>query len=151
MGLRRGEEMRAYKKGRAEVFDALLKAMDGLRMKISEKDEAAGTISAVRGLNFFSAGTSLTVAIKENEGEVAVTITSEPRSKITLIDYGQGSRDIRKIFDRVEETLGVTAVRTTAASGEGQTEEGTTKCPSCGKPVLQSAKFCTSCGAKMGN
>jgi len=152
MGLRSNEATQAYQKERGEVFDAMVKAMDSLKIKVEEQDAATGRIEAVRGLNFLSAGSRLSVTMKEGEGEVAVTIHGEARSKLTLLDYGQSSRDIKNVFNKTEEILGVSGeARTTSQAEEEKADEAAgNACPSCGKPVAEAAKFCTSCGAKLG-
>lgn len=148
MGLRGGKETRVYKKNRLEVFDAAARAIEALGMKTLAKDKNSGNIRATGGLNFFSAGTELLIEMREKDGETTVTIEGKPKVKISLIDYGQSSRDIRRTFEKMEELLGgVAPIKGVAEPAEGP--GATRNCPSCGKPVSESDKFCMNCGAKL--
>ena len=78
--------------------------------------------------------------------ETTVAIGIKPKVKTLLIDWGQASRETKRIFSKIEEYLGVVV----AAPALEKTEPSTSNtCPSCSKPVGAADKFCQNCGAKL--
>lgn len=140
MSARGGVETRNYPKPTSEVFSAIASVLDELKMKIAAKDENAGTISATSGFSITSTGSNISIAVKQAGEGCSVTIEAKPKMKIAITDWGQGTREINRIFSNTEEKLGV------APPAEAQKGAG---CPSCGKPVGPDDKFCQGCGAKL--
>ena len=154
MGTRGGKETRSYAKSSSEVFSAITKALEDFKVDVVDKDEKAGTIRAGTGFSLFSTGGNVSIEVKPvpDAKETAVTITIEPKAKTVLTDWGQGSREVRRIFNRMEEHLGIEPAE---AVGGVKEKMGTGKvkqsnpCPSCGQSVGATDKFCQNCGAKL--
>ena len=150
MGIRSSEETRVYEKSRSDVMASLVRAMEALKLKIEQRDDAAGRISASQGLNLLSTGTKLDVQVSERDGQTTVAVSAETRSKLTLVDYGQSGRNIKNLLNKTEEFLGVSGQPQTASAAPATEVAGTvTICPGCNNAMAESAKFCTSCGAKL--
>lgn len=154
MGMRGGKETRSYPKSFSEVFAAVTRALENLKIGVINKDEKAGTISADTGFSLFSTGGNLSIEVKSvpDTKETAVSISIEPKMKTVLTDWGQASREVRRIFNKMEEHLGIEPAE---AGGEVKEKVGTEKakqsntCPSCGQHVEATDKFCQNCGAKL--
>jgi len=154
MAMRGGKETRSYPKSCSEVFSAITKALEDFKISVTDKDEKAGTIRATTGFSLFSTGGSVSIEVKSaaDTKETAVTISIEPKMKTVLTDWGQGSREARRIFNKMEEHLGIEPAE---VKGEVEEKVGTEKakqsntCPSCGQSVGATDKFCQHCGAKL--
>ena len=154
MGARGGRETRSYPKSSSEVFSAITRVLEGLKIGVIDKDEKAGTISAVTGFSLFSTGGNVSIEVKPvpDTKETTVTIGIEPKMKTVLTDWGQASREVRRIFNKMEEHLGIGPAETMEVVKE---KVGTKKakqsntCPSCGQSVGTADKFCQHCGAKL--
>ena len=141
MDAKGGIETRNYSKSSSEVFSAIAGVLDGLKMKITAKDENAGTITASSGFSITSTGSNISIEVKPAGEGSSVTIEVKPKMKIVATDWGRGSREIKQIFASTEEKLGI-------VQKEGELKGGAV-CPSCGKPVNSGDKFCQGCGAKV--
>lgn len=140
MGMKGNTETRNYLKSTSEVFSAIVDVLNELNMKITTKDESAGTVAAATGLSITSTGSNISIEVKSAGEGSSVTIETRPRMKTVLTDWGHGSREIERIFTNIEGKLGIFP----------QTEESKgAVCPSCGKPVTPGDKFCQNCGAKL--
>lgn len=152
--MRGDKETRSYPKSSSEVFSAMTKALEDLKIGVIDKDEKAGTISAATGFSLFSTGGNVSIEVKPGADtkETAVTISIEPKMKTVVTDWGQGSRETRRIFNKMEEHLGI---EPTEVKGEVEEKVGTEKakqsntCPSCGQSMGTTDKFCQHCGAKL--
>jgi len=152
--MRDDKETRSYPKSSSEVFSAITKALEDLKIDVINKDEKAGTVSAATGFSLFSTGGNVSIEAKPGADakETAVTISIEPKMKTVLTDWGQGSREAGRIFNKMEEHLGIGPAE---VKGEVEEKEGTEKvkqsniCPSCGQSVGATDKFCQHCGAKL--
>ena len=154
MGIRGGKETRSYPKSSSEVFSAITNALKDLKIGIIDKDEKAGIINAATGFSLFSTGGSVSIEVKpvSDTKETTVIISIEPKMKTVLTDWGQASREARRIFNKMEEHLGIKPAETIGEGGEkagtGKIKQSNT-CPSCGQPVGPADKFCQHCGAKL--
>jgi len=154
MGTRGGKETRSYGKSSSEVFSAITEALEDLKISVADKDEKAGTISATTGFSLFSTGGNVSIEVKSvpDSKETAVTISIEPKMKTVLTDWGQASREVKRIFNKMEEHL---EIEPAEAIGGVKEKKGTEKvkqlntCPSCGQRAGATNKFCQSCGAKL--
>ena len=55
MGIRSSEETRVYEKSRSDVMASLVRAMEALKLKIEQRDDASGrTRDAITSLRDFS-------------------------------------------------------------------------------------------------
>jgi len=152
--MRGNKETRSYPKSSSEVFSAMTKALEDLKIGVVDKDEKAGTIRAATGFSLFSTGGNVAVEVKPGADtkETAVTISIESKMKTVLTDWGQGSREPRRIFNKMEEHLGIEPAE---VKGEVEEKVGTEKakqsntCPSCGQSMGATDKFCQHCGAKL--
>lgn len=140
MGAKGGTETRNYPKSSSEVFSAIAGVLDELNMKITAKDENAGTITATSGFSITSTGSNISIEVKPAGEGSSVTIEAKIKG-IAKFDWGRGSREINQIFTGTEEKLGI-------APKEDEPKGGAV-CPSCGKPVSEGDKFCQGCGAKV--
>lgn len=141
-------ETRSYQKSFSEVFSAITKALDDLKIGIVSKNEEEGIINISTGFTVFSAGGEGVIEVKSvpDTNETTVAIGINPKMKAVLIDWGQASRETKQIFSKIEEYLGVVV----AEPAPEKTEPSTSNtCPSCSKPVGAADKFCQNCGAKL--
>ena len=141
-------EMRSYQKSFSEVFSAITKALEDLKIGIASKNEKEGIINISTGFTVFSAGGEGVIEVKSvpDTNETTVAIAIKPKMKAVLIDWGQASRETRQIFSKIEEYLGVVVAESTPEKVEPSTSD---ICPSCGKPVGAADKFCQNCGTKL--
>ena len=151
--MRGASETRNYPKNSSEVFSAVTKALDEFKMKAINKDESKGTITATAGFSLFSTGTDIVIEIQpvSETKEVSVTINAKPKMKTVVTDWGQSSRDVGRIFNKVEEYLGIVSEKpkTTEEKAEVEKSKGSRVCPSCGQSVGATNKFCGHCGKKL--
>lgn len=141
-------ETRSYQKSFSEVFSAITKALEDLKIGIASKNEKEGIINISTGFTIFSAGGEGVIEVKSvpDTNETTVAIGIKPKMKAVLIDWGQASRETKQIFSKIEEYLGVVV----AEPAPEKTEPSTSNtCPSCSKPVGAADKFCQNCGAKL--
>ena len=148
MAAKKREEMRSYQKSFSEVFSAITKALEDLKIGVVSKNKKEGIINISTGFTIFSTGGEGVIEVKSvpDTNETTVTIDIKPKIKTVLIDWGQASREIRQIFSKIEEHLGIVIAEPVPEKVEPSTS-GT--CPSCGKPVGAADKFCQNCGAKL--
>jgi len=154
MGTRSGKETRSYPKSSSEVFSAVTGALEGLKIGVVDKNEKAGTIRASTGFSLFSTGGNVSIEVESvpDAKETAVTISIEPKMKTVFTDWGQASREVRRIFTKMEEHL---EIEPAEVSGGAKQKMGIEKvkqanaCPSCGQGVGSTDKFCEHCGAKL--
>jgi len=148
MAAKKREEKRIYQKSFSEVFSAITKALEDLKIGVVSKNEKEGIINISTGFTIFSTGGEGVIEVKSipDTNETTVTIDIKPKIKTVLIDWGQASREIRKIFSKIEEHLGIVIAEPVPEKVEPSTSN---TCPSCGKPVGAADKFCQNCGAKL--
>ena len=141
-------ETRSYQKSFSEVFSAITKALEDLKIEIVSKNEKEGIINISTGFTIFSAGGEGVIEVKSvpDTNETTVAIGIKPKMKAVLIDWGQASREVKQIFSKIEEYLGVVIAEPVPEKAESSTLN---TCPSCGKPVGAADKFCQNCGAKL--
>ena len=141
-------ETRSYQKSFSEVFSAITKALEDLKIGIASKNEKEGIINISTGFTIFSAGGEGVIEVKSvpDTNETTVAIGIKPKMKAVLIDWGQASRETKQIFSKIEEYLGVVV----AEPAPEKTEPSTSNtCSSCSQPVGAADKFCQNCGAKL--
>jgi len=148
MAAKKREEMRSYQKSFSEVFSAITKALEDLKIGVVSKNKKEGIINISTGFTIFSTGGEGVIEVKSvpDTNETTVTIDIKPKIKTVLIDWGQASREIRQIFSKIEEHLGIVIAEPVPEKVEPSTSS---TCPSCGKPVGAADKFCQNCGAKL--
>ena len=152
MAMKGATETRNYEKTSSEVFSAVSKALEDLKVRITDKDEKTGKITAATGFSLFSTGgeVSITVETVPDSKEVAVTIEEKPKMKTVVTDWGQSSRDIKRLFTKLEEHLGIEP-KTVEKKADKKKDKQTSTCPSCGQSVGTADKFCQNCGAKLSH
>ena len=152
MAMKGAIETRNYEKSSSEIFSAVTQALKDLRIGVIEKDEKAGKITAATGFSLFSTGgeVSITVETVPDSKEVAVTIEEKPKMKTVVTDWGQSSRDIKRLFTKLEEHLGIEPETVEKKTGKKKDKQ-TSTCPSCGQSVGTADKFCQNCGAKLSH
>lgn len=109
MATKSAMETRNYEKSSSEVFSAISKALEDLKIRIIEKDEKAGKITAATGFSLFSTGGEVSIEVKAlpDSKKIAVTIEEKPKMKTVATDWGQSSRDVKRLFTKLEEHLGI--------------------------------------------
>jgi len=149
MGMRGSKETRSYPKSSSEIFSVITRTLEDLKIGIIDKDEKAGRISAATGFSLFSTGGNVSIEVKPapDTKETAVSISIEPKMKTVLTDWGQASREMKRIFNKMEEHLGIEPGG--AMGGVKEKVKKLDTCPSCGQPVGPTDKFCQHCGAKL--
>ena len=152
MAMKGAIETRNYEKSSSEVFSAVSKALEDLKVRIIEKDDKAGKITTATGFSLFSTGgeVSITVEAVPDSKEVAVTIEEKPKMKTVVTDWGQSSRDIKRLFTKLEEHLGIEP-EIVEKKADKKKDKQTSTCPSCGQSVGTTDKFCQNCGAKLSH
>lgn len=140
MSMRGATETRNYSKTISEVFSVIADVLNGLKMKITAKDENAGTITASSGFSLTSTGSNISIEVKSVGEGSSVIIEARPKLKTVQTDWGRGNREIRRIFANTEEKLGM--------APQADESKGAV-CPSCGGPSHPGDKFCQGCGAKL--
>jgi len=152
MAMKGAIETRNYEKSSSEIFSAVTQALKDLRIGVIEKDEKAGKITAATGFSLFSTGgeVSITVEAVPDSKEVAVTIEEKPKMKTVVTDWGQSSRDIKRLFTKLEEHLGIEPETVEKKAEVKKTKQANT-CPSCGQSIGKTDKFCQNCGAKLSH
>ena len=155
MAMKGATETRNYEKSSSEVFSAVSKALEDLKVRTIEKDEKAGKITAATGFSLFSTGGEVLITVETvpDSKEVAVTIEEKPKMKTVVTDWGQSSRDIKRLFTKLEEHLGIEPEISKAVEGKTgkKKDKQTSTCPSCGQSVGTADKFCQNCGAKLNH
>ncbi len=152
MAMRGARETRNYEKGSSEVFSAVSKALEDLKIRVIDKDEKAGKITAATGFSLFSTGGEVSIEVEAlpDGKEIAVTIEEKPKMKTVATDWGKSSRDVKRLFSKIEEHLGIEP-----ETVEKKTEVKKTKqaniCPSCGQSIKATDKFCQNCGTKLSH
>ena len=135
MSLKGGKENRNYDKSKQELFNITITALEELNFTIKEKS-GSELIKAASKLNLLSTGSNITIFFEQDtDQKTSITITAETKG-ITLIDYGRGGSEIKKIFETIESRLNISPVPDKI-------------CPSCQKAVNQEDNFCEHCGAKL--
>ena len=152
MAMKGATETRNYEKSSSEVFSAVSKALEDLKVRTIKKDEKAGKITAATGFSLFSTGGEVSIEVKAvpDSKEVALTIEEKPKMKTVVTDWGQSSRDIKRLFSKIEEHLGIEPVAVEEKAGRKKDKQ-TSTCPSCGQSVGTADKFCQNCGAKLNH
>lgn len=148
MAAEKGGETRSYQKSFSEVFSAITKVLEDLKIGVASKNEKKGIINISTGFTIFSTGGEGVIKVKSipDTNETTVNIGIKPKIKTVLIDWGQASRETRQIFSKIEEHLGIVVAEPTPEKVEPSTSN---TCPSCGKHVGTADKFRQNCGAKL--
>jgi len=150
MAMKGAIETRNYEKSSSEVFSAVSNALEDLKIRVIDKDEKAGKITAATGFSLFSTGGEVSIEVKglPDGKEIAVTIEEKPKMKTVATDWGQSSRDVKRLFTKLEEHLGIEP-ETVEEKTEVKKAKQANICPSCGQSIKATDKFCQNCGAKL--
>lgn len=150
MAMKGATETRSYEKSSSEIFSAVSKALEDLKIRITDKDEKAGKITAATGFSLFSTGGEVSIEVKAlpDGKEIAVTIEEKPKMKTVTTDWGKSSRDVKRLFTKLEEHLGIEP-ETVEEKTEVKKAKQANICPSCGQSIKATDKFCQNCGAKL--
>lgn len=146
MELRKGSGETMYKAGVAEVWEKLNNNIcPEVKMKITRFDEQAGIMEGSTGLSVWSPGVKLTIQLTEKgDNNTHVAIKAQPKSSLTLIDYGHSNRTVQQIFQSLNTFFAAGEYSDSTEESEGM------HCPSCQGTVHSGHAFCTHCGAEVG-
>jgi hypothetical protein len=82
----------------ALAFDKCIQALNQFGAKIELQDKVKSEIKATSGMTWRSWGEVLTVRLSRIDTEkVKIEISSSPKLKMTLVDYGKGRENVEKI------------------------------------------------------
>jgi hypothetical protein len=86
-----------------EIFNKCLVSLNKINAKVKPYDKTDGVIYASTPLSWKSWGEDIEVLIiKESDHRVMVSITSSPRLKTTMIDFGKGWTNVITFFDNLK-------------------------------------------------
>jgi hypothetical protein len=106
--LKSGAEV-TFARPRADVFDAVVRALEELKMKIKSSDAATGHIEAVTRMSLASWGEKIHIDLVESEpGKTKATMSSANRAQ--LVSWGKNKRNLDEIVEATKARLGAGAV-----------------------------------------
>lgn len=77
-----------------------VQALDTIKAKVTHKEEANGIIRAKTSINWKSWGEAIEIRLaKQEDGKVMMTVSSRPKLRTTLVDYGKGLENVTSIVD----------------------------------------------------
>ena len=80
------------------AFDRCRETLIQFGAKIKSEDRDQGLIKAEVGMSWKSFGEVVYIKISEqNSGHVSVQVSSSPKVKTTLVDFGKGSANVERI------------------------------------------------------
>lgn len=126
-------EVRKYVRGDVQP-EIVVQAASRLRMKASKSSREFMTFT-VR-LNFSSYGERVTVALGSVDGCTLVDVTSSCVFPLQIADWGKNERNVRRLFDGIDEML-----------GDGYEHVQCLLCRGCGYLLVEiPAGICPECG-----
>ena len=87
-----------------QTFDALLRALPSIGMKIKEADPATGHIDASTGISLASWGEKIRVDVTDGANGSLVNVSSG--NKAQLISWGKNNKNIDQIEQALHQALG---------------------------------------------
>ncbi len=136
-------ESRNYPAPKDAAYEAALKVLDGLNVKIKDADKQAGTISGRKGASLWTWGEHIAIKIDAVPGGCAVYV--ESRVKYQLVDYGRNRENVVKVLAELDRSLPLRYARSAPGLVQAPTPNARF-CTACGKPIAPDAKFCERCG-----
>jgi hypothetical protein len=101
--LKSGTEVE-FDASQAKVFEAMIAALSGSKMKVKSSDAASGRIEAVTGVSFQSWGEKITIELTQLAPEkTKATISSGNRAQ--LVSWGKNKKNLDKIVDATNAQL----------------------------------------------
>ncbi len=85
------------KRPAAETFAMAEQVMAEVPATITQRDPAAGVLTARTKMSWLSWGENLRVAVAERPDGSIVEVSSRPRLPITTVDYGRNLQNVRSI------------------------------------------------------
>jgi hypothetical protein len=74
-----------------------------LPAEIREADVAAGRYAADTGWSWSSSGEHVTVELTGDPASPQARVSSRPRSRVQLLDYGRGRRNVNRVIDALQD------------------------------------------------
>ena len=82
------------------IFEKCLLALGNIKAKVTNTDKVAGTITAKTKMSWKSFGEEIQITVVRDEGSKAkVIVSSAPKLKTTLVDYGKGHQNVTSLMD----------------------------------------------------
>ncbi len=136
--------------GKDDVFDALVKAITGIKgMKVEKKDRIGCRILAKAGVSLMSWDENIPIYLLEvSPGVTRVSVTSTPKTGVLFggaFDLGKNRKNIEKILDKTSEILS----RKPPIVLNKNVESKNQFCPECGSSVSKTSSFCNECGTNL--
>ena len=91
----------------ATVFQTILPALQNIKgLKFTRAKENEFTIELDGKISWWSWGEFVTVACRYvNDSMTTIEIVSRPKMPTTIVDYGKGSRNVKKVIDALHTVL----------------------------------------------
>jgi len=81
------------------IFEKCLQALGNIKAKVTNTDKVAGTITAKTKMSWKSFGEEIQITVDRGEGgKTKVTVSSAPKLKTTLVDYGKGHQNVTSLI-----------------------------------------------------
>ena len=82
------------------AFEKCVKALGIIKAKVTETNKESGSITANTSMSWKSFGEEIKIVLnKADGGKTQVTVSSAPKLKITLVDYGKGHQNVTSLID----------------------------------------------------
>ena len=81
------------------AFEKCLHSLDAMKAKVTNKDKSQGLIQAVTKMSWKSAGEKINIHLSKNGNKKTdITVSSSPKLRTTLVDYGKGHQNVTSII-----------------------------------------------------
>ncbi|MCK5023515.1 MAG: hypothetical protein KAS04_05055 [Candidatus Aenigmarchaeota archaeon] len=82
------------------AFEKCLQALGSIKANVTENNKENGTITAKTSMSWKSFGEEIRISlIKDDSGKIQVTVSSAPKLKTTLVDYGRGRQNVTSLIE----------------------------------------------------
>lgn len=133
------QNAREYNAPKEKVWQALEQACGSMKWAITSRNPDQGIMEMKSGASLLCPlGILLSICLTPVDPQ-KTQVTVEARSRGQLVDYGQSGREIKRLFETLDNTM--VSVSETA----NQIVDGIL-CPKCGCPLKPGVKFCKKCG-----
>ena len=94
-----------YPRGKDEVFDALIRAIEKVKgMKVKSSDKVTGQVVVKTSVSLASWGETVNLEVVE-AGPQQATVRVSSKVKAQLVDWGKNQKNIDRIFAAMSEEM----------------------------------------------